>query len=85
MANEGREAQQKDEEIATRKRKADEEKVWEGRFFPRLLPVVQGVVLTGFLYPCSIPESREQRVDSWRSFTATGNKKRKKNKDGILG
>jgi DnaJ family protein C protein 8 len=30
MANEGREAQQKDEEVATRKRKADDEKVWEG-------------------------------------------------------
>ena len=30
MANEGREAQQKDEEANTRKRKAEDEKVWEG-------------------------------------------------------
>lgn len=30
MANEGREAQQKEEEVAGRKRKAEEEKTWEG-------------------------------------------------------
>ncbi|CAG7849207.1 SubName: Full=Uncharacterized protein {ECO:0000313/EMBL:CCA70778.1} [Serendipita indica DSM 11827] len=60
MANEGREAQQKEEEVNTRKRKAEEDKVWE--------------------------ERREERVDSWRTFTATGGtKKRKKNKVEILG
>jgi hypothetical protein len=30
-------------------------------------------------------ESREQRVGSWRSFAAAGNKKRKKNKVEMLG
>lgn len=31
MANEGREAQQKDEEVTSRKRKAEDDKVWEGQ------------------------------------------------------
>ncbi|KAG1731669.1 hypothetical protein EDD22DRAFT_990104, partial [Suillus occidentalis] len=42
LANEGLEARKKEEEVATRNRKAEEDKTWE--------------------------ESRETRVDPWRSF-----------------
>ncbi|KAG1887005.1 DnaJ-domain-containing protein [Suillus subluteus] len=58
LANEGLEARKKEEEVATRKRKAEEDKTWE--------------------------ESRETRVDSWRSFNNTA-KKKKKTKAQILG
>lgn len=59
LANEGLEARKKDEEVATRKRKAEEDKNWE--------------------------ENRDQRVDSWRSFSNTNIKKKKKAKVAILG
>lgn len=58
LANEGLEARKKDEEVAAKKRKAEEDKAWE--------------------------ESREQRVDSWRSFS-NNSKKKKKQKVAILG
>ncbi|KAG2147541.1 DnaJ-domain-containing protein [Suillus clintonianus] len=58
LANEGLEARKKEEEVATRKRKAEEDKTWE--------------------------ESRETRVDSWRSFN-NSSKKKKKTKAQILG
>lgn len=58
LANEGLEARRKDEEIASKKRKAQEDKLWE--------------------------DSREQRVDSWRSFTKDS-KKKKKPKVAVLG
>ncbi|KAF9243398.1 DnaJ-domain-containing protein [Melanogaster broomeanus] len=58
LANEGLEARKKEEEVASRKRKAEEDKQWE--------------------------ESRETRVDSWRSFS-NGAKKKKKSKVAILG
>ncbi|KAK7463498.1 DnaJ subfamily C member 8 [Stygiomarasmius scandens] len=58
LANEGLEARKKDEEVAAKKRKAEEDKEWEA--------------------------TREQRVDSWRSF-ATNSKKKKKTKNVILG
>jgi hypothetical protein len=32
LANEGLEARKKEEEVATRKRKAEEDKTWEGAF-----------------------------------------------------
>ncbi|KAJ7650189.1 DnaJ domain-containing protein [Roridomyces roridus] len=57
LANEGLEARMKDEEVATKKRKAEDDKLWEA--------------------------SREQRVDSWRSFSNT--KKKKKTKVTLLG
>ncbi|KAK0469711.1 chaperone regulator [Desarmillaria tabescens] len=57
LANEGLEARKKDEEIASKKRKAEEDRQWE--------------------------DNRDQRVDSWRSFTNT--KKKKKAKVNILG
>jgi len=57
LANEGLEARKKDEEVATRKRKVEEDKQWE--------------------------DTREQRVDSWRSFSNT--KKKKKTKVSVLG
>jgi len=58
LANEGLEARKKDEEVATRKRKIEDDKNWE--------------------------DSRDQRVDSWRSF-AKDSKKKKKTKVAILG
>ncbi|KAH0833036.1 DnaJ-domain-containing protein [Lanmaoa asiatica] len=58
LANEGLEARKKEEEVATKKRKAEEDKAWE--------------------------ESRESRVDSWRSFSSNS-KKKKKTKGAILG
>ncbi|KIY43986.1 DnaJ-domain-containing protein [Fistulina hepatica ATCC 64428] len=57
LANEGHEARKKDEEVASKKRKAEEDKAWE--------------------------ETREQRVDSWRSFSHS--KKKKKTKPSLLG
>ncbi|KAG8899710.1 hypothetical protein FRB99_006476 [Tulasnella sp. 403] len=57
LANEGLEAKRKEEEVLQRKRKAEEDKLWE--------------------------ETREQRVDSWRSFTS--GKKKKKAKTNVLG
>ncbi|EIM91069.1 DnaJ-domain-containing protein [Stereum hirsutum FP-91666 SS1] len=58
LANEGLEARKKEEEVATRKRKAEDDKKWE--------------------------ENREQRVDSWRTFTKDS-KKKKKQKVTVLG
>jgi len=58
LANEGLEARKKDEEVANRKRKAEDDKHWE--------------------------DNREQRVDSWRSFSKD-TKKKKKTKVTILG
>ncbi|KAF8740100.1 hypothetical protein AX14_008728 [Amanita brunnescens Koide BX004] len=59
LANEGLEAKKKDEEVAAKKRKAEDDKVWE--------------------------ETREQRVDSWRSFSNQSSKKKKKTKGAVLG
>jgi len=58
LANEGFEARKKDEEVASKKRKAEDDARWE--------------------------DSREQRVDSWRSFANTS-KKKKKQKGDVLG
>ncbi|KAJ3538112.1 hypothetical protein NM688_g6565 [Phlebia brevispora] len=58
LANEGLEAKKKEEEQLARKRKAEDDAVWEA--------------------------TREQRVDSWRSF-ASSSKKKKKSKANILG
>ncbi|KAF7336711.1 J domain-containing protein spf31 [Mycena venus] len=58
LANEGLEARMKDAEVAGKKRKAEEDKVWE--------------------------DTREQRVDSWRSFS-NNSKKKKKTKVALLG
>ncbi|KAK7033218.1 DnaJ domain-containing protein [Favolaschia claudopus] len=57
LANEGLEARMKEEEVAGRKRKAEDDKVWE--------------------------DNREQRVDSWRTFS--NGKKKKKAKVALLG
>ncbi|KAF9451883.1 chaperone regulator [Macrolepiota fuliginosa MF-IS2] len=59
LANEGLEARKKDEEVAARKRKAEDEKVWE--------------------------DTREQRVDSWRTFANNNSRKKKKQKVALLG
>ncbi|TFK70337.1 DnaJ-domain-containing protein [Pluteus cervinus] len=58
LANEGLEARKKDDEVATKKRKAEEDRQWEDR--------------------------REERVESWRTFT-TNSKKKKKSKNVLLG
>jgi DnaJ family protein C protein 8 len=57
LANEGLEAKKKEEETLQRKRKAEDDKMWE--------------------------ETREVRVDSWRSFQSV--KKKKKTKGNVLG
>ncbi|KAG6888427.1 hypothetical protein C0992_008507 [Termitomyces sp. T32_za158] len=58
LANEGLEARKKDEEVAAKKRKVQEDKQWE--------------------------DNREQRVDSWRTFSKDTRKK-KKAKVAVLG
>jgi DnaJ family protein C protein 8 len=35
LANEGLEARKKDEEVSQKKRKAEDDKLWEGTDFPR--------------------------------------------------
>jgi len=76
LANEGLEARKKDEEVAQRKRKAEDDKNWEGMPVPVLSPSPHLFIF--------IPDNREQRVDSWRSF-ASSSKKKKKTKTVILG
>jgi DnaJ family protein C protein 8 len=76
LANEGLEARKKDEEVAQRKRKAEDDKSWEGMPVPVLSPSLHLLIF--------IPDNREQRVDSWRSF-ASSSKKKKKTKTVILG
>lgn len=43
LANEGLEARKKDEEVAQRKRKAEEDKTWEGTLLPFLFPLITSV------------------------------------------
>jgi len=57
LANEGLEARKKEEEVAAKKRKAEDDANWEA--------------------------NREQRVDSWRSFSHS--KKKKKKGNNVLG
>lgn len=78
MANEGLEARKKDEEVAARKRKAEEDKLWEG--MSHILSHFHWVLITP-LYT----ETREQRVDSWRAFANNNTRKKKKQKVAILG
>ncbi|KAJ6513138.1 DnaJ domain-containing protein [Mycena sanguinolenta] len=58
LANEGLEARMKEAEVVGKKRKAEDDKVWE--------------------------DNREQRVDSWRTFSKDS-KKKKKTKVTLLG
>ena len=76
LANEGLEAKRKEEEVNAKKRKAEEEKVWEGAPTGSC-PCNQFLILSDL-------ETREQRVDSWRSF-ANSSKKKKKTKVAVLG
>ena len=78
LANEGLEARKKDEEVAQRKRKAEEDKTWEGTLLLFLFFVFP------LIPPSIFTETREQRVDSWRSFSNTS-KKKKKTKTAFLG
>lgn len=76
LANEGLEARKKDEEVAAKKRKAEEDKHWEGTFY---LPF-------SFNFSSHLcTENREQRVDSWRTFANNNTRKKKKQKVAILG
>lgn len=76
LANEGLEARKKDEEVAQRKRKAEDDKNWEG--MPVFILSLSPYLLIFF------PDNREHRVDSWRNF-ASSSKKKKKAKTVILG
>lgn len=76
LANEGLEARKKDEEVAQRKRKAEDDKTWEGMCNLPLADTVSEIFF--------IIDNREQRVDSWRNF-ASSSKKKKKTKTVILG
>ncbi len=75
LANEGFEARKKEEEVTAKKRKAEDDARWEGNV---LYPVLASL---SYARPT---ENREQRVDSWRSFTNTS-KKKKKQKGAVLG
>ncbi|KAG6813947.1 hypothetical protein H0H92_005202 [Tricholoma furcatifolium] len=80
LANEGLEARKKDEEIAAKKRKAQEDKQWEGMHASRIFPLPSVHVILFFI------DNREQRVDSWRTFAKdTSTRKKKKAKVAILG
>jgi len=59
LANEGLEAKRKEEEVAARKRKAEEDTLWE--------------------------QTRDKRVEGWRSFQNAGGPKKKKKKADVLG
>ena len=77
LANEGFEARKKEEEAATKKRKAEEDVKWEGIvFIVHTRPMVDSHTRS--------TATREQRVDSWRSFANTS-KKKKKQKGDVLG
>ena len=79
LANEGLEAKKKEEEIQAKKRKAEDDKLWEGtsqKFVSSKDVWVDGVFL--------FTETREQRVGSWRTFANNG-KKKKKAKIQVLG
>ena len=75
LANEGLEARKKEEEVNAKKRKAEEDAQWEGEHVVHLCFVP---------YLTPRPANREQRVGSWRNFTANS-KKKKKTKVALLG
>ncbi|KAI0775216.1 hypothetical protein BD413DRAFT_534039 [Trametes elegans] len=77
LANEGLEARKKEEEVNAKKRKAEEEARWEGRFGSCIVPGRPSNDI------CT-SETREQRVGNWRTF-ATNSKKKKKTKVTLLG
>lgn len=79
LANEGLEARKKEEEVTSRKRKAEEDKAWEGAFGF----LSYSFCFTNIITLSHLTDTREQRVDSWRSF-ANG-KKKKKGKVQVLG
>ena len=76
LANEGLEARKKEEEVNAKKRKAEEDAQWEGEwaYFSCRTALIDRPAL----------ENREQRVGSWRNFTANS-KKKKKTKVALLG
>ena len=77
LANEGLEARKKEEEVAAKKRKAEEDANWEGTSatFPTLPRILNLFRRTA---------GRESRVGSWRTF-ASSSKKKKKTKGAVLG
>ena len=79
LANEGLEAKKKEEEVEAKKRKAEDDKQWEGLYLTHNL--------SPFLFcltSLAMIENREQRVGSWRTFN-NGKKKQKKSKTNVLG
>ena len=77
LANEGFEARKKEEEVTAKKRKAEDDARWEGT-------VLYHSYRSSWRFSCPPTETREQRVDSWRSFANTS-KKKKKQKGDVLG
>ena len=80
LANEGLEARRVEAEALAKKRKAEDDKIWEGTF--HLLSVYFS--FTYLIIPF-LSETREQRVGSWRNFANGKKKKQKTNKPAVLG
>lgn len=77
LANEGLEARKKEEEVTQRKRKAEDDKIWEGALsFAHFC-----LCMYANIHPT---ETREQRVGTWRNF-ANSKKKKTKTKPNVLG
>jgi DnaJ family protein C protein 8 len=64
----------KEAEVSMKKRKAEEDARWEG---------LQFLHIRSFNGLKCVPETREARVGSWRSFA--GKPKKKKKAEGLLG
>jgi len=77
LANEGLEAKKKEDEVVAKKRKAEDDAHWEGSW-------LQMLAVSGTDLPIYTTANREQRVDSWRTFSKDS-KKKKKQKVNILG
>jgi len=75
LANEGLEARKKEDEVAAKKRKAEDDKVWEGMHFPPSTPSIS----------LNSTERREERVDTWRAFANNNTRRKKKQKVVVLG
>ena len=76
MANEGLEAHKKEDEVAAEKRKAEDDKAWEGMHLFDYQHLQHHSLIT---------ERREERVDTWRAFANNNTRKKKKQKVAVLG
>lgn len=76
MANEGLEARKKEDEAAAKKRKAEDDKAWEGMYLFDYQHLQHHLLII---------ERREERVDTWRAFATNNTRKKKKQKVAVLG